>query len=798
MYHLLETLTNDKGDSLVGYYVKLRDSSGAYATLASDTNGTPIINVSGVADAALSDEFGMVSLYVANGIYTLDVLGRDAATPLRSIPDMPMYGFAETTADIAALTVRVVALEAGGTPTPTPTVILTSPTGTQTGATSAALSVSTNEATGTLYWFVSTSATAPTASNLKDGTGAAKFGSQAVTTTGVQTSSIPTGLTASTTYYAHFLQRNAALSDSAIVSTATGFTTADAGALGSYTPNFYTNSATGSDANDGLTAPTAKQTLTAGEALLATGQTLALEGTFHETLLIDVDTTTIVGLGTVIPLVDGAGPVAETWVQDDAVTYPNTWSIDVTHGFVSNGRMMLWKNGAMLKRVESIALVNTTAASYYSPGDNLWSLSPTYKIYMNAAANPNSDGALYERTKHRLLVNCAYTGTEGVTVSRLVTGRQGDNDGSVVLGASSTLERVMAFDGHKHNALQESGNCRACVFLNAQPEVNYLHVFYAPAGGGVTSGYARNIFVGSLDGTRNTSAVYCHDNSGLAHEGLTLEGDCFANLSSAISSAAVTTNAVGCYFENVNSVFTEIVSSASELTHLLANKVYLRSSFSAAGAHAVRQSAFYLKNNSSFLQLSLASWGNILLQNVTLHMGDWDVTITSYDREIFTRTAGTGTCSAQNCVFLMDGTDTTIAPVLKLDTASIGTFNNNVYFYRGSFAKTSLKWQVDGTNLTFAQWQALGHDLNSVILDETDVTFANLMNGLPSAGDFRLKSGLALTLPDSTPISTLGVQEHWNHTTRAVAAGAPSVWPVMPKTYAEGLTYVGSPDAWAF
>lgn len=103
---------------------------------------------------------------------------------------------------------------------------LSSPTGAQTGSTTATVGVTTNEANGTLYRYVSTSSTPPSAANLKSGSGAVVAGSQAISSTGAKTASI-TGLTASTTYYTHWLHRDAAGNDSAIA-TGSGFTTAAA------------------------------------------------------------------------------------------------------------------------------------------------------------------------------------------------------------------------------------------------------------------------------------------------------------------------------------------------------------------------------------------------------------------------------------------------------------------------------------------------------------------------------------------------------------------------------------------
>lgn len=98
---------------------------------------------------------------------------------------------------------------------------LSNPVDNASGATGAAISVDTNEGNGTLYWFVSTSATPPSAADLKAGTGATAAGNQAVSGTGTQNAT-PTGLTETTLYWAHFLHRDTAGNDSAIA-TGNGF-----------------------------------------------------------------------------------------------------------------------------------------------------------------------------------------------------------------------------------------------------------------------------------------------------------------------------------------------------------------------------------------------------------------------------------------------------------------------------------------------------------------------------------------------------------------------------------------------
>ena len=110
--------------------------------------------------------------------------------------------------------------------------VLTSPTGVTTGTTTATVGATTDEDNGTQYAVVTTSATAPSAAQVKAGqdhTGSAAVwaGNAAISTTGAHTHSA-TGLTASTAYYAHLMHEDAATNQSNVVSSAQ-FTTNAAG-----------------------------------------------------------------------------------------------------------------------------------------------------------------------------------------------------------------------------------------------------------------------------------------------------------------------------------------------------------------------------------------------------------------------------------------------------------------------------------------------------------------------------------------------------------------------------------------
>ena len=90
--------------------------------------------------------------------------------------------------------------------------LLTLPTGTATGQTTASGTVTTDEGNGTLYYLASV--------NASESSGTIKAASsQAVTVTGVQNVTV-TGLTASTNYYLHYVQTNTLLEDSNVASSA--------------------------------------------------------------------------------------------------------------------------------------------------------------------------------------------------------------------------------------------------------------------------------------------------------------------------------------------------------------------------------------------------------------------------------------------------------------------------------------------------------------------------------------------------------------------------------------------------
>jgi hypothetical protein len=112
--------------------------------------------------------------------------------------------------------------------------VISSPTHAASGSQSSTISVSTNEGDGTWFWVHTLTSNQPSAAQIIAGqnhlgAAAAASGSGTVTATGVQNGGAVATLTASTTYFTHFVHRDAALNISNVVSAAGSFTTAASG-----------------------------------------------------------------------------------------------------------------------------------------------------------------------------------------------------------------------------------------------------------------------------------------------------------------------------------------------------------------------------------------------------------------------------------------------------------------------------------------------------------------------------------------------------------------------------------------
>lgn len=222
----------------------------AYALSGESTPSTGGAYSTAISQSAASTSADDIDLLLVsfNNAYSTDIT---PTSPLVQVSESSYYGGnwvgsragsgSGTTVAGTIGAIRVYAaigislLHAGGGDVTAP--VLTSPDFVATGSTTGTASVSTDEGNGTLYCVVTTSSTSPSAAQIKAGqdhTGsaavfAAGSGSgQAVSGAGTQNVSV-TGLTASTTYYAHFVHDDAAANESNVATDATGDTTSAPG-----------------------------------------------------------------------------------------------------------------------------------------------------------------------------------------------------------------------------------------------------------------------------------------------------------------------------------------------------------------------------------------------------------------------------------------------------------------------------------------------------------------------------------------------------------------------------------------
>ena len=289
-------------------------------------NGGTITDVE--ADVDASGTFA--SLGITSGTVTLPMAlpNTDYAIRLRAVN----FAGAGTPGDSKTET-------SGALPAP----LLTNPIDAANGANASTGAVDTNDAPGDLYAIVSTSTTKPSSAQIKlgqdhTGTAAPWSGNQLVTATGTQTlSPAPSGLTAETQYYTHFLHEHPLGGDS-LVATASGFTT---GAVVSTNVGFqaaqdegtsfdlYVDNVNGNDGNSGTSVGAAKATIGGAIAVHSANQTIGIrnvDGTVYNEALAVPSNITLSGYAAEKPVLSGSqlftGAVACV-AGDETVVGPN-------------------------------------------------------------------------------------------------------------------------------------------------------------------------------------------------------------------------------------------------------------------------------------------------------------------------------------------------------------------------------------------------------------------------------------------------------------------------------------------
>lgn len=100
MFYYYNALQTKSGDILPDYLVRLLDAIGNEVDIYADDSSTPIISVSGVANAAKADDLGMVRFWVPNGTY--DIAIYDTTDTFKGREEgVPMYDAGTLTTDLS-------------------------------------------------------------------------------------------------------------------------------------------------------------------------------------------------------------------------------------------------------------------------------------------------------------------------------------------------------------------------------------------------------------------------------------------------------------------------------------------------------------------------------------------------------------------------------------------------------------------------------------------------------------------------------------------------------------------------
>jgi hypothetical protein len=584
----------------------------------------------------------------------------------------------------------------------------------------------------------------------------------------------------------------------------------------------YVDSGAGSDANNGLTPTTPKQTLAAASALLADGSHLILKrgSTWYEGVnLTALSNVTLAAYGTgEAPIIDGSAEIPETWTQPDAGTYPNLWQVSHTHVLNNNqSQLPVMKNGVQLVKKASDADVNSTAGSYSSVSDELLASNNPAIIKIYSTVDPNSDGNVYSVPVRMDVLTNAYGATSGLTVSGIQTQSQGSNDGSAIFGDDSTVKQSIFRNGHKHNALIESGSMTDFAVIDATDAGGIGVVLYSPDGAGKSGTFRRGMFMGRIGQTAaiNCNGLYAHT-SGTQHDSLTVEQCYFKGYGGALTGIASLGTFDGCYIHNcplfsVNTPTTVIRYMSGRVDEYGGNAA----AFETVGTHSISNSAVYSSvSGQEHIRLSEAHTGVTFTNNSFFdEIGGSRIIIGG---------VSTAPITFDHCVFW----GSQQLPIAFNNSPPM-TADFNVYYKAENFGSTNVAMDYGGSNrASLALWQAAtGADANSVYCRPVDQVagganafwlawaeapaLTDLETVGPAVGDFRINpnarvySGAEVayigTFADGTTlITTAGQQMHWDWNARQAVAGSNEVWPIVPETLADAQTYIAAPRDWEF
>jgi hypothetical protein len=591
--------------------------------------------------------------------------------------------------------------------------------------------------------------------------------------------------------------------------------------------DFYVDSVNGSDANDGLTAATAKQSLAAVASLAASNQSIVIKkgSTWRDKLNLTGktgNTVSVLGTGSV-PIIE-CTDIASGWTQPDAVTYPNVWYLPnwISELNTSQFRLTAYENGKELPNVTSLALVNATAGRSFittSPdGDD------AIYIHATGSGDPNTNGSVYTVSKRVSGIHTATNGNVNLTITGPIIVRNAPwLSGGVVSAIGATFNRVNVRDSARGSFLT-SGTVEDSIYSGGSTRTNAgtsnQLVFFTSTAGTYTGTVRRCGFVAGDNPDQaygeDISGLFSHnDQPGVLH-------DCMAEQ---------------CWFHAIASLGGFRATSPVHVGPYAKNA----GSFNLQAGSVTKPKIQYGLFNGGVATSQLSSWD-------VVHRFEHTV---SYDAKMLRTGDG---FEVQNCVWFKSGNQNALTspsgggvPNLSVnnsicitsdwayavDISGLTSYTGNNNIFASFFTGRQARFRYNGIDTASAgtdqhklkRWQDLsGQDANSVYILPADQTigganalflgWSNASSGTrndhgPALGDFRINpnarvySGADVAyigeFPDGTPlVGNVGPQFHWDWNARAVASGPPTSWPDVPETEVEQTQYISDPEAWNF
>lgn len=593
------------------------------------------------------------------------------------------------------------------------------------------------------------------------------------------------------------------------------------GRAGIRPPDFYADSVAGLDSNNGLTALTAKRTLSAVQALAnAKGAgakiSLARGSYWREQYTVSINSLGIEVHGSGdMPVIDGADIITGTWTQPDVVNFPNVWSISWTRSEAAStgvSHMGYWEDGVRTTRYTSLALLQAGVNGGWHTNSLIFT---TVTLSIRAASDPNSDGITREATKrghgidsHTQTTSGTWTGLNFVgpiEIKRCV-----EHYNALSMGRG-TARQFLLRDGNIHHSVSEGDQTDVLAIEATASTAPSVWAFYRAASAGFNPVGTRllSILPGGSARQDGASAFYAHGGTGRITS-FTLNG-CIARGCDFGNADATNWAVNGGYCEDAPVRPINFGAANTTVDHL-----YI---------HETDLSPFNSSNSGFFVAGIPATVDNeATMQNCAVHMKrgtGWRGAATLTRNHVITNcsfhTSGAACLAGDGAAPLVSYCVMETARNYDSFPASGYVGDYNIFYFRAQsnaqFVANSITYGSLGAWQTFS-----GQDANSVFCKSADQVSGNgialwlgLANGEntgPPDGDWRINpnarvyNGAGATLDGVfadgvTPLTAAGVQEYYNFNTRAVSAGLPSL-PTLPVTLADQRAYVENPTAWDF